>query len=276
MKNIITKKEIQTMSYTDFVSLIKEENRPSGGKKTIRVIAQNAFVTEKFKVLEVGSTNGFSSMEIAKLTNCDVTGVDINSNSVKNANLRVSENGLDSDRVKFKVASVENLPFPDEYFDLIICGNALSFVSGKNKAMEEIVRVCKPNGFISIVPIWYIDKPSNEVLKQMKNILGFDIPQTTKNDWRADFLNKKLELYFCEDYKFDNKKDTDIEIYLDYFFRSKTFLDIDIIPTVRERWREIITGFRDNLYSAAYSIMLFRKNNLEEEIEMFTSSKIGY
>lgn len=28
-----TKEEIKKMSYTDFISLIKEENRPSGGKK---------------------------------------------------------------------------------------------------------------------------------------------------------------------------------------------------------------------------------------------------
>lgn len=28
-----TKEQIKKLSYTDFISLIKEENRPSGGKK---------------------------------------------------------------------------------------------------------------------------------------------------------------------------------------------------------------------------------------------------
>ena len=60
----IKKEELNKLSYTDFVSLIKEENRPSGGKFTIRKIAQNAFINENSKVLEIGCTNGFSSIEI--------------------------------------------------------------------------------------------------------------------------------------------------------------------------------------------------------------------
>ena len=56
--------EINKMSYTDFISLIQEENRPSGGKKTIREIALNSFINNESKVLEIGCTNGFSSIEI--------------------------------------------------------------------------------------------------------------------------------------------------------------------------------------------------------------------
>ena len=84
-----TKEEIKKMSYTDFISLIKEENRPSGGKKTIREIAINSFINENSNVLEIGCTNGFSSLEINKITNCNVVGIDINKHSVKNANEKI-------------------------------------------------------------------------------------------------------------------------------------------------------------------------------------------
>ena len=63
--------EIEKLSYTDFISLIKEENRPSGGKKTIREIVMNSFITSNSNVLEIGCTNGFSSIEMNKLTNCN-------------------------------------------------------------------------------------------------------------------------------------------------------------------------------------------------------------
>ena len=88
----ICKSDLMKISYTDFVSLIREENRPSGGKFTIREIAKNAFVTKDFKVLEIGCTNGFSSLELNKLTNCEIVGIDINKNSIENANNRIKEN----------------------------------------------------------------------------------------------------------------------------------------------------------------------------------------
>ena len=77
--------EIEKLSYTDFISLIKEENRPSGGKKTIREIVMNSFITCNSNVLEIGCTNGFSSIEMNKLTNCNVIVIDINKNSIQNA-----------------------------------------------------------------------------------------------------------------------------------------------------------------------------------------------
>ena len=55
----IKKEDLDKISYTDFVSLICEENRPSGGKFTIREIAKNSFITKDSKVLEIGCTNGF-------------------------------------------------------------------------------------------------------------------------------------------------------------------------------------------------------------------------
>ena len=63
MNKKYTVEDIKKMSYTDFISLIREENRPSGGKKTIREIALNSFINENSNVLELGCTNGFSSID---------------------------------------------------------------------------------------------------------------------------------------------------------------------------------------------------------------------
>ena len=136
------KNEIKKLSYTDFISLIKEENRPSGGKKTIREIAINSFINDKSNVLEIGCTNGFSSIEINRLTNCNIVGIDINKNSIKNANEKIKVNCLDKSKIRFEYGNAEDLSkFKDNTFDLIICGNAISFINNKDKALDEIIRV---------------------------------------------------------------------------------------------------------------------------------------
>ena len=168
--------EIEKLSYTDFISLIKEENRPSGGKKTIREIVMNSFITSNSNVLEIGCTNGFSSIEMNKLTNCNVIGIDINKNSIQNAREKILLNHLNEEKVSFEYGNAEDLSnFDDESFDLIICGNAISFISDKGKALKEMIRVLKPNGFISIVPIWYKCIPREDVINKVNKELGFNI-----------------------------------------------------------------------------------------------------
>lgn len=41
----------------------------------------------------------------------------------------------------------EEIPFPDEYFDIVFCSSALDHVANPQKAIGEIHRVLKPGGF---------------------------------------------------------------------------------------------------------------------------------
>ncbi|BDX37359.1 hypothetical protein CYCD_07140 [Tenuifilaceae bacterium CYCD] len=42
---------------------------------------------------------------------------------------------------------VQAIPFPDSQFDVVICNHVLEHVDSDHKAMQEIHRVLKPNGF---------------------------------------------------------------------------------------------------------------------------------
>ncbi len=267
----INKEDLMKISYTDFVSLIKEENRPSGGKFTIREIAKNAFVTEKFKVLEIGCTNGFSSLELNKLTNCEVIGIDINKNSVENANERIKELKLDDSRIKFEYGNAEELRFEDEEFDLIICGNAMSFVQDKNKAIEELKRVLKPNGYISIVPIWYKDEPNEEIISKVNYELGFNITCTYEKDWNK-YDKWDLELYYKKNYEFLKRSKEDIENYAKNLINNKSHLEIyneEEKNIIINRWIRTMDVFNDNLSMTNFSIILLRKAPVKEEEELF-------
>lgn len=269
--------EIEKLSYTDFISLIKEENRPSGGKKTIREIVMNSFITSNSNVLEIGCTNGFSSIEMNKLTNCNVIGIDINKNSIQNAREKILLNHLNEEKVSFEYGNAEDLSnFDDESFDLIICGNAISFISDKGKALKEMIRVLKPNGFISIVPIWYKCIPREDVINKVNKELGFNIKCYYENDW-LDFSKYGLELYLKKDFEFIYSTKEQIENYVNYMIDSKEHLKIyseKDINLMKKRWQRIIEVFNENLSFTNYSVILLRKSLIEEEPEIFYTKEV--
>lgn len=269
--------EIEKLSYTDFISLIKEENRPSGGKKTIREIVMNSFITCNSNVLEIGCTNGFSSIEMNKLTNCNVIGIDINKNSIQNAREKILLNHLNEEKVSFEYGNAEDLRnFGDDSFDLIICGNAISFISDKGKALKEMIRVLKPNGFISIVPIWYKCIPREDIINKVNKELGFKIKCYYENDW-LDFSKYGLELYLKKDFEFIYSTKEQIEKYVNYMIDSKEHLKIyseKNINLMKKRWQRIIEVFNENLSFTNYSVILLRKSLIEEEPEIFYTKEV--
>jgi ubiquinone/menaquinone biosynthesis C-methylase UbiE len=53
-------------------------------------------------------------------------------------------------RVIFELASVEDLPYKDRFFDQIVCFGAFPHFEDKSKALEEMGRVLKPGGTLII------------------------------------------------------------------------------------------------------------------------------
>jgi ubiquinone/menaquinone biosynthesis C-methylase UbiE len=87
--------------------------------------------------------------------NYETYGIDYNANMVEIARKNLSSKGL---KASLQQANVEELPFPDYYFDTIV--NTMSFTGYPNgkRAMSEFHRVLKPGGKLLIVDF---DYPSN-------------------------------------------------------------------------------------------------------------------
>jgi ubiquinone/menaquinone biosynthesis C-methylase UbiE len=51
------------------------------------------------------------------------------------------------DEINVQKGFGENIPFPDEYFDIVFCSNVLDHVTDPQKTVEEIYRVLKPSGY---------------------------------------------------------------------------------------------------------------------------------
>lgn len=101
-------------------------------------------------VLDVGCSDGTVTVEIAKKWNCKkVIGVDISPSAIKEAKTRLQKLKPSLRRkMLFLQGFIEELNFPDNYFDTISACETLEHI-GKEQlkvAMDNLIRMLKKNG----------------------------------------------------------------------------------------------------------------------------------
>ncbi len=124
-------------------------------------------IQEGEAILDIGCGAGVDSIIAARLVGPSgaVTGIDL----VPEMLARASENarlaGLAN--VTFRESSAEQLPFPDNRFDLVISNGAFNLVVDKIQALGEVFRVLKPAG-----RFWLADQVlAGELPKEIKTRL---------------------------------------------------------------------------------------------------------
>lgn len=96
------------------------------------------------KALDIGFGNGFPLIELAqRLGNSSkVFGIDLWDAAIVRAIEKIAYFGLSNIEVTF--AAAEEIPFPDEWFDLIVSNNGLNNVDDLDQSLSECRRICKP------------------------------------------------------------------------------------------------------------------------------------
>ena len=93
-------------------------------------------------VLDVGCAGGFMTEAIAE-KGANVTGIDPAQDAIAAARSHAEQSGLS---VRYDVGVGEQLPYPDDSFDAVVCVDVLEHVSDLQKVISEIARVLKPGG----------------------------------------------------------------------------------------------------------------------------------
>ena len=112
---------------------------------------QHVRIGKDFTILDVGCGGGRTVQKLAALaTEGMVYGVDYAKGSVaasrgKNAQL------IETGRVEIKQASVSQLPFPENKFDLVTAVETQYYWPDLVKDMKEILRVLKPGGTLIVI-----------------------------------------------------------------------------------------------------------------------------
>ena len=98
------------------------------------------------RILDVGTGPGYLPVEIAKRApNLEIVGIDLSPAMVAIATKNAEKRGV-SDRVRVQRANAADLPFEDEYFDLVVSTLSLHHWSRPSECLKEINRVLKENG----------------------------------------------------------------------------------------------------------------------------------
>ena len=119
---------------------------------------------ENCHLLELGCGPGFMLELFSNTQALSVTGVDISNDMLERASKR---NG----RAKLVQADVKQLPFPDNYFNIIFSRGSVFFWNPLEEAFKEIYRVAAPNAFILIGGGYGISTP-DEVVAKVSDIVG--------------------------------------------------------------------------------------------------------
>jgi ubiquinone/menaquinone biosynthesis C-methylase UbiE len=103
---------------------------------------------EKPRILDIGCGSGVPTIELAKLSDGEIIGIDINQSLLDELNRKTKEEGFSS-RVKTVKCSLFEIDFPDESFDIIWAEGSI-WIIGFEKGLKEWNRLLKPNGFLVV------------------------------------------------------------------------------------------------------------------------------
>lgn len=164
IKEALIKADIQ-LSCVQLKDLSPIDQLHTGGAPASIALLKKANLPREALILDAGCGLGGSSRLLAKNFNAKVIGVDLADRFIKAADFLTQCTGLE-DKVSFKEASVLDLPFEDNTFDVILCQHILMNIQDKKMAVKEFFRVLKKDGQLIL----------HEITKGTNENLLFPVP----------------------------------------------------------------------------------------------------
>jgi ubiquinone/menaquinone biosynthesis C-methylase UbiE len=100
------------------------------------------------RILDVGCGSGVPTIELAKLSEGEVVGIDIDQSLLDKLNRKVEREGL-SNRVQTRRCSMFSIDLPDESFDIVWAEGSISVI-GFERGLKEWRRLLRPGGFLVV------------------------------------------------------------------------------------------------------------------------------
>ena len=148
-------------------------------------------------VLDLGSGAGndcFVARAIVGETG-KVTGLDMTEPMILKARENCAK--LKFRNVEFVLGDIEEMPFEDKIFDVVISNCVLNLVPDKTKAFREIFRVLKPGGHFCVSDVVIKGKLSEKMKKDAEMYAGCVSGASEMNEYlkiveNSGFLNMKV------------------------------------------------------------------------------------
>jgi len=154
------------------------------------------------KVLDLAGGTGDLTAKFSRIVGQtgQVTLADINDSMLKVGRSKLRDLGIVGN-VSYVQANAEELPFPDNHFDLITIAFGLRNVTDKDKALASMYRVLKPGGRLLVLEF---SKPLYKPLSKFYDFYSFNVlPKLGKliaNDSESyQYLAESIRMHPCQD-----------------------------------------------------------------------------
>lgn len=146
-------------------------------RQQVEVIVESLTLNSSSRLLDIGAGSGWPGLLLGKLSDCDVTLLDIPLNALRQAAERAVADQM-IDRVKIVSGSGTSLPFPDKTFDRISHSDVLCCLPEKLELLKESRRVAQDDArahFSVILPTEGLSRSEyDEVLETGPPFVGVD------------------------------------------------------------------------------------------------------
>ena len=140
---------------------------------------------DKPRILDIGCGSGVPTMELARLGQGEVIGIDIDQPALDKLTKKIREAGF-SNRVQAVNCSILDMVFPDESFDIIWSEGSV-FVVGFERGIREWKRFLRPNGFMAIHDEkGNVEKKLEQISKCGYKLLGYFI--LSEDTWWTEYF----------------------------------------------------------------------------------------
>ncbi|MBM3416371.1 MAG: methyltransferase domain-containing protein [Bacteroidetes bacterium] len=121
------------------------KNFPESLIRMNEVMMTAADIKPSDRVLDAGCGVGGSSIFLASLLGCRVTGITLSERQAQQASVNAKKNDL-NDLAEFKIMNYSATDFPDESFDVVWGCESICYADSKEEFIKEAFRLLKPGG----------------------------------------------------------------------------------------------------------------------------------
>ena len=156
----LTATEVAQLDPYAFLAVLGKRVIHPGGRRSSEELFRRADFQPDQQILDVGCGVGTSAIAIARRFGGKVTAVDISPIMLTRASANVQHAGL-TGQVTVTYGDILALDFPDHTFDRVIAEAVTMFVD-RLRAVQELIRVCKPGGRVLATEFFWREPPTPE------------------------------------------------------------------------------------------------------------------
>ena len=121
-------------------------------ERELQAIVNELPLSAEMRVLDLACGDGFYTSRIAERLGSEgfITGADISQAYLSEASVQASRHDGRA-KINFVGATVDQLPFPDDTFDLVWCAQSLYSLPDPVVAIGQMARVVRPGGLVAVL-----------------------------------------------------------------------------------------------------------------------------